>query len=351
MLIIMQVPFIYNDIFRYSSLGDYHPVLKKRVSNVYDLSKLLSIKQKVKYFFNDIIDFDTLALFHTKDYLEVLIETERRQKISEFDQKKYNLGTPSNPIFKEMFRRHAISTGALILAIELLERDYNYAFTPGSGAHHAKANMASGFCYLNDIVVAILVLKNKGYKKILYFDMDAHYGDGVVETFKSEPAVFTVSIHQKDLWPRTGFFIEDLKYNILNFPVEKGFNDKQFKKLVDENIYKKIEYFKPEVVLMQMGADCLKDDRMSDLELSNNAMSYIIRKVKLLSEKVIVMGGGGYNPWTTLRAWIYNLAELVGEPLPLILNNESKNFLRNVNQNIKPKATWLNSIEDKPNIF
>ena len=154
-------PFIYNDIFRYSSLGDYHPVLKKRVSNVYDLSKLLSIKQKVKYFFNDIIDLDTLALFHTKDYLEVLKETERRQKISEFDKKKYNLGTPSNPIFKEMFRRHAISTGALILAIELLERDYNYAFTPGSGAHHAKANMASGFCYLNDIVVAILVLKNK----------------------------------------------------------------------------------------------------------------------------------------------------------------------------------------------
>ena len=84
---IMKVPFIYNDIFRYSSYGDYHPVLKKRVSNVYDLSKLLSIKQKVKYFFNDIIDFDTLALFHTKDYLEVLKETER-QKISEFDQKK-----------------------------------------------------------------------------------------------------------------------------------------------------------------------------------------------------------------------------------------------------------------------
>ena len=351
MLVIMQVPFIYNNIFRYSNLGDYHPVLKKRVSNVYDLSKFLSIKKKVKYFFNDIVDTDTLALFHTKDYLKVLKETEKSQKISESDQKKYNLGTPSNPIFKEMFRRHAISTGALILAIELLDKDYKYAFTPGSGAHHAKANMASGFCYLNDIVVAILVLKNKGYRKILYFDMDAHYGDGVVETFRSEPDVFTISIHQKDLWPRTGLFIEDLKYNILNVPVEKGFNDKQFKKLVDENIYKKIEYFKPEVVLMQMGADCLKDDKMSDLELSNNAMSYIIRKVKLLSEKVIVMGGGGYNPWATLRAWIYNLAELVGEPLPLILNNESKNFLRNVNHNSKPRTAWLNSIEDKPNIF
>ena len=58
--------------------------------------------------------------------------------------KKYNLGTPSNPIFKEMFRRHAISTGALILAIELLERDYNYALLQAQ-EHTAKANMAWGF--------------------------------------------------------------------------------------------------------------------------------------------------------------------------------------------------------------
>ena len=64
-----------------------------------------------------------------------------------------------------MFSRHAASTGALILATDLIKKKYNYVFSPGSGAHHAKQSMADGFCYLNDIAIAILVLKAKGYKK------------------------------------------------------------------------------------------------------------------------------------------------------------------------------------------
>ena len=53
---------------------------------------------------------------------------------------------------------------------------------------------------------------------------------------------------------------------------------------------------------MQMGADCLKYDKMSKMELSNNSMSYIIKIMKSLSEKIIVMGGGGYNPWITIKS-------------------------------------------------
>ena len=78
-----------------------------------------------------------------------------------------------------MFSRHATSAGALVLATDLIKNKYDYIFSPGSGAHHGKANKADGFCYLNDIAVAILVLKSKGYKRIFYFDMDAHYGDGL----------------------------------------------------------------------------------------------------------------------------------------------------------------------------
>ncbi|MBF96007.1 MAG: Acetoin utilization protein AcuC [Alphaproteobacteria bacterium MarineAlpha9_Bin4] len=347
----MSVAFIYNDIYRYSNFGNYHPVLPKRISNVYDFTQLLNIRNNLNFFFNDVADFNTLELFHSKDYLEVLIETEKSQKISKDNSKKYNLGTTSNPIFKEMFRRHATSTGALVLAVDLIEKNYNYIFSPGSGAHHGKVNMASGFCYLNDIAVSILVLKLKGYNKILYFDMDAHYGDGVIDYFKYDSDVFTISIHQEDLWPRTGLYKEDLKNNILNLPVKRGFNDYQFKKLIDKNIFKKIDKFRPQIVLMQMGADCLIGDKMSALELSNNSMAYIIRKIKILCDKIIVMGGGGYNPWVTLRAWIYNLAELVGADYPLTLDKHAIEFLKNINYNSKPKDFWLNSIQDKPNIF
>ena len=347
----MKVAFVYNDIFRNSNFGKHHPVLPKRISNVYDFTKLLDIKNKVKFFYNDIATYDTLKLFHSKDYLNILIETEKNQRISKYNSKKYNLGTISNPIFKEMYRRHATSAGALVLGADLLGKNYNYVFSPGSGAHHAKTDMASGFCYLNDIAVTIIVLKLRGYKKILYIDMDAHYGDGVIDYFKDEPDVFTISIHQEDLWPRTGSFVYDSKNNIFNLPVQRGFNDYQFKKLLDENIFEKIKSYRPDVVLMQMGADCLKGDKMSSLELSNNSMVYLIKKTKLLCSKILVMGGGGYNPWVTLRAWIYNLAELADASYPLSLNKKAKEFLKNIKHNSRPKDNWLNTIEDEPNIF
>ena len=347
----MKTAFIYNDIFRNSSFGSNHPVLPKRVSNVYDFTRLLNLNKKVDFIKNKKANFKTLLLFHTLDYLKILKKTEQIQRISEYNSKKYNLGTFSNPIFKEMFSRHATSAGALELASDLLTKIYNYIFSPGSGAHHAKQGMADGFCYINDISVSILLLKSKGYKKILYFDMDAHYGDGVIEYFKNIQNVCTISIHQDNLWPRTGFYLNDKEKNTYNFPVAEGFNDYKFKKLIDETIFDIIKKFSPEVVLMQMGADCLKYDRMSKMELSNNAMSYLIKIMKRLSEKIIVMGGGGYNPWLTVRAWTYNLITLIGDNDLLVLNKKAEDFLNNIKFKEFPKPEWISHINDSENIF
>ncbi len=100
-----------------------------------------------------------------------------------------------------------------------------------------------------------------------------------------------------------------------------------------------------------MGADCLKDDYMSKLCLSNNAMSFLIKEVKLFSKNIIVMGGGGYNPWVTLRACIYNLATLANEHTNLFLNEEDKFFLRNIKWKYLPSINWVETIRDYPNIF
>ena len=102
---------------------------------------------------------------------------------------------------------------------------------------------------------------------------------------------------------------------------------------------------------MQMGADCLKYDKMSKMDLSNNSMSYMIKIMKNLSEKIIVMGGGGYNPWITVRAWTYNLATLVGATKSLKINTKAKDFLNNIKYKNTPKHDWINYIKDEPNIF
>ena len=102
---------------------------------------------------------------------------------------------------------------------------------------------------------------------------------------------------------------------------------------------------------MQMGADCLKYDKMSKMELSNNSMSYLIQIMKRFSKKIIVMGGGGYNPWITVRAWIYNLATLMEDTGPLVLNKEAKKFLIDIKFKDSYKDSWIKYIKDEPNIF
>ena len=345
----MKVGFIYNDIYRNSIFSKNHPITNNRISNVYDLSKIINFKNVI-YYKSKIATNKQLLIFHDQDYIDVLRETEKKQKANLDDMKKYNLGTFSNPIFKEMYSRHAVATGSLIMAADLiLNKKLNYVFSPGSGAHHGKKNKADGFCYFNDISTCILYLKRNNVKRILYFDMDAHYGDGVVEHFKNYDDVFTISLHQKDLWPKNGAYVYNNR--VINLPLEHGCDDKSFKYIFKKKIENKIIDFNPQITLLQMGADCLEDDHMSKLNFTNNAMSYVIKKFKKTSKNIILMGGGGYNPWTTLRAWIYNLAVLTGEENMLKLNDDAKDFLAGINWKVKPKKHWINEIRDFPNIF
>ena len=63
------------------------------------------------------------------------------------------------------------------------------------GLHHAKKREASGFCYINDLVLAILELL-KYPPRVLYLDIDVHHGDGVEEAFYLTDRVMTVSFHK-----------------------------------------------------------------------------------------------------------------------------------------------------------
>jgi len=98
------------------------------------------------------------------------------------------------------------------------------------GLHHAKKSEASGFCYINDIVLAILELL-KYHARVLYIDIDIHHGDGVEEAFYSTNRVMTVSFHKfGDFFPGTGDLKDDgvkkgKNYSV-NFPLESGIDDK-----------------------------------------------------------------------------------------------------------------------------
>src|SRR5262249_8046195 len=146
-----------------------------------------------------------LRRFHTPDYLEVLREAGAGQEVPA--AYRYGLGPGDNPIWPGMYEASALACGGSIRAADLVaSQEIGRAFAFAGGLRHAMPDRASGFCYLNDAVLAILALRDRGLR-VCYIDIDAHHGDGVQYAFYDSPDVLTISTHERGdrLFPGTGF--------------------------------------------------------------------------------------------------------------------------------------------------
>ncbi len=216
--------FIGADIYRGSSYGSWHPLRIPRVSTVIDLSRALGWLPPGRYLTSPRAKPSALAAFHTPGYIAALQQAERDGDVTEDVRRRHNLGTTSNPVYPEVFRRPATAAGASLLAGELLRKP-GRVYSPAGGTHHGMPDRANGFCYLNDPVLAILALRHSGFGRIAYVDLDAHHPDGVEFAFSDDPSVLMVSVHEERRWPFTGALADRGLGQIWNLPVPRGFND------------------------------------------------------------------------------------------------------------------------------
>ena len=111
-------------------------------------------------------------------------------------------------MFKGVYDFSLLVLGATLLGAALISSGkVNTVFSPVGGLHHAGYDHAEGFCYVNDIVIAIKRLLKGGMKKIIYVDIDAHHGNGVQDAFYDSDEVLFISLHQSGdtLYPWSGF--------------------------------------------------------------------------------------------------------------------------------------------------
>ncbi len=284
-----------------------HPLKIPRVSILLDFLEALG--------FNDFIEgqnasLEDLLSFHTKDYIEVLIEADRCMCVPKGLSNKYSIGSFENPVSLGMWKGSLLATGSSIIALEeSLKGDIG--FNPAGGMHHARPSKASGFCFINDPAITINKALEKGFKKVLYIDLDAHHADGVQEFFYKSKNVFVFSVHQDPSYsyPFNMGYIDEIGegegkgYN-MNIPVPKGLNDREFLYILETMLSYVYSKFEPDFTVLQVGVDALKDDYLSKLSLTNNAYLKAFDIIEnLSSKKLVVLGGGGYNPVSVSRAW------------------------------------------------
>ena len=175
---------------------------------------------------------------------------------------------------------------------------------------------ANGFCYLNDPVLAIHVFLSQGLDRIAYVDIDAHHCDGVEAAFAGDPRVLMVSAHEAKRWPFTGAVDDDAGGNAFNIPMPRGTGDDGFSLVCDSVILPAVAAFAPKAIVLQCGADAVSEDPLSRLELSNNAHWSLVEALKPMAPRLLVLGGGGYNPWSVGRLWAGVWAVLNGHKIP-----------------------------------
>ena len=209
-------------------------------------------------------------------------------------------------------------TGASIAAAEQLNRGAcDVAINWSGGMHHARKEEASGFCYANDIVLAVLELL-KVHPRVLYVDIDIHHGDGVQDAFYLTDRVMTVSFHKygDGFYPETGDVVETGlsagRYCSVNVPLKDGMDDAAYQSLFRPVIDAVMATYRPTAVVLQCGADGLKLDRLGCFNLTHAGHGECVRHVASFGLPLLVVGGGGYTVRNVARAWTYETALLCG---------------------------------------
>ncbi len=322
--------FVGSEIYRGSTYGSAHPLRIPRVSTVMDLSRALGWLPQGRYRTSPRAKPAALALWHDPDYIAALQEAEGLAEATPEMRTRYNLGTLSNPVFPQMYRRPATGAGGVMLAAELLA-DGGVIHVPGGGTHHGLPGRANGFCYLNDVVLGIKVLLAQGLTRVAYVDIDAHHCDGVAVGFAGDARVLMISVHEERRWPFTGVLEDDAGGNAVNLPVPAGFNDTEMQAVLDQLILPRLAAFRPQAVVLQCGADSLTEDPLSRLCLSNRAYLGVVAALRNMAPRFLVLGGGGYNPWSVGRLWTAIWGLLSGQDMPDALPDVAQTVLRGLN--------------------
>ncbi|ORY32851.1 histone deacetylase 8 [Naematelia encephala] len=296
--------------------------------------------------------FASLEKYHDKAYVEYLLATSDQSTTSddEAGSKRKRRRTELHglehdcPTFDALPQYACLVAASTMTACQLLaEGESDITINWDGGRHHAMRNRASGFCYVADAVLGIMLLSKKGEAKgrkgrprILYLDLDLHYGDGVAQAFLSPrryainggqprpPQVLTLSIHHRSpvFFPPSPY--SDLPAENTTHPFTLSIPLSAYpSRMTYAAIWPSVERirhsFNPDYVVLQLGVDGLARDPIGQFGSwsvdGEGGVLWCVEQVKAWDKPLCVLGGGGYNHADSARAWARSTAVLLGREI------------------------------------
>ncbi|MGC4042459.1 MAG: acetoin utilization protein AcuC [Armatimonas sp.] len=319
-----RTAFLYTDEFLAYNLGSSHPLQQRRLRMVHDTLKdhgvLESAGGPVAERMPTPADLELLKRVHTGPYLDA-VEHASREPGARY-LRDFGLGPGDTPAFPDIWPSSRLYAGGSIDAAQLVTSgEFEIAFNVAGGLHHAHADRASGFCTFNDLALAVLALRDAGYQKVAYIDIDVHHGDGVQFLFWDDPDTLTISLHESPEWlfPRVSGYVSEVggegaEGTAINIPFAPATGDAVWLDAFEAIVPEALSRFQPDALVLQTGADAHVGDPLAHLALSTQGwLKAFTRLLELGADKpIVVTGGGGYNLETVRRLWSMATAACAG---------------------------------------
>jgi acetoin utilization protein AcuC len=305
----MKTALVHSDAWRRFDYGAEHPLRMERLGLTWRLMEAYGLTRLpgTRVVMPEPADEAAIALFHAGDYLAVLKDAELG--LEPAVAASYGLGAGDNPVFPGLWELARLVAAGSVLAADLVARgDVERTFHFAGGLHHAMPRRASGFCYVNDAVLAIMRLREHGLR-VAYVDIDAHHGDGVQHAFYGDPSVMTISLHERGerLFPGTGFVRErgegDGVGFSVNLPLEAYTDSAVYLPAFEAVVPPLLERFRPDVVVAQLGVDAHRTDPLTHLALDVQGFTRAVERIVAVAPRLVALGGGGYDLRNVACAW------------------------------------------------
>ncbi|KAJ2562612.1 hypothetical protein GGH95_004653 [Coemansia sp. RSA 1836] len=327
-----RITYYYDEEVGNYTYGYNHPMKPFRMRMAHSLVAAYELDKKMNVIRPTRASGLQMTRFHSDDYVEFLSRVTPELAEQEPERASVYLSGEDCPAFDGVFEFSSISAGGSIAGAKRINHgDSDIVINWAGGLHHAKKGAASGFCYINDIVLAILELL-RYHQRVLYLDIDVHHGDGVEEAFYTTDRVMSVSFHKYgDFFPGTGH-LDDVgvakgKGYAVNVPLRDGIDDDSYRGIFQPIMRMVMERFRPGAIVMQCGTDSLSGDRIGCFNLSMKGHAACVEFMKSFNVPLFCLGGGGYTIRNVARTWAYETSVLLGTELdPVLPYNDYYDF-------------------------
>lgn len=190
--------------------------------------------------------------------------------------------------------------------------------------HHALADRAMGFCFLNNAALAAELARHQGASRVAIVDFDVHHGNGTQELFYHRSDVLYISLHQPDLFPGTGTVdevgVEAGMGHTVNIPLLQGATDEHLHRALEALVLPLLRGYQPGILIVSAGYDGHHHDPLAGHELTTDAYYEMTCRLREVAEevcggKLVVVLEGGYDYRSLAHAVENTALALMGRPV------------------------------------